>query len=102
MVHLQCWICVKEDLKIDCSQYQGGRPHIYSAKEVQTVGDVRQSIPWIYATLDNMQVNHQVIIKMENNLCDQVASILIDLGSNYSYVSLELVDKCGLSNEFHE
>jgi len=27
--------------------------------------------------------------------------IFIDLGSNYSYVSLDLVDKCGLSKEFH-
>jgi len=39
---------------------------------------------------------------MDGKLCDQVISILIDLRSNYSYVSPDLMDKCGLNKEFHE
>ena len=62
------------------------------------MGDVGQIIPQIYATLDNRQTNHQKsIIKMDDKLCDQVISILIDPGSNYSYVNLNLPDKCGLN-----
>ena len=38
---------------------------------------------------------------MGGKLCDQVVSILIDLRSNYSYVSPDLVDKCGLNKEVH-
>jgi len=38
---------------------------------------------------------------MDSKLCDQVISILINPGSNYSYVSPDLVDKCGLRKEFH-
>ena len=38
---------------------------------------------------------------MDSNLCDQVIYILIDPGSNYSYVSHKLVNKCGLSKEMH-
>jgi len=38
---------------------------------------------------------------MNDKLCDQVLSILIDPGSNYSYVSPDMVDKCGLSKELH-
>jgi len=38
---------------------------------------------------------------MDDKFCDQVVYILIDLGSNYSYVSPELVDKCGLNKEVH-
>jgi len=38
---------------------------------------------------------------MDGKICDQVISILIDPGSNYSYVSAALVDKCGLSKELH-
>jgi len=38
---------------------------------------------------------------MEGKLCDQVISVLIDPQSNYSYVSPNLVDKCGLSKELH-
>jgi len=38
---------------------------------------------------------------MDGKLCDQVISILIDPGSNYSYVSPDLLDKYGLSKELH-
>jgi len=38
---------------------------------------------------------------MEDKLCDQFISILIDPGSNYSYVSPNSVDKCVLSKELH-
>lgn len=38
---------------------------------------------------------------MDGKLCDQIISILIELGSNYIYVSSNLADKCGLSKEFH-
>jgi len=46
-----------------------------------------------YATIDNRQADHHAsIIEMEGKLCDQVVSILIDLGSNYSYISPNLVE----------
>ena len=49
------------------------------------------------SSLGNMQSNHQAsIIEMEGKICDRVVSILIDLEANYSYVNLDLVDKCGL------
>ena len=38
---------------------------------------------------------------MEGKLCDQIVSILIDLGSNYSYISPNMVDKCCSSKEMH-
>jgi len=83
-------------------QHQGGRPKIYSVQEAQTIGDVGQSIPHIYATMENEQEKHQEsIIEMDCKLCDQFISILIDHGSNYSYVSPDLVDNCGLNKELH-
>jgi len=64
------------------------------------VGDVGKSIPCIYVALDNRKANHQAaIIRMDGNLCDQIISILIDPGFNYSYVNLDLMDKCGLNKE---
>ena len=39
---------------------------------------------------------------MGGKICDQFISILIGHGSNYSYVSPDLVDKCGLSKELQE
>ena len=38
---------------------------------------------------------------MDSKICDQVVSIFINLGSNYIYVSPDLVDKCGLNKEVH-
>lgn len=38
---------------------------------------------------------------MDGNICDQIVSILIDPGSNYSYINPDLVDKCGLSKYVH-
>ena len=45
--------------------------------------------------------HHISIIKMDGKICDQVVSILIDLGSNYNYVNPDLVDNCGLNKEVH-
>ena len=47
--------------------------------------------------MDNKKLDQKAsIIEMENKLCDQDISILIDLGSNYSYINPDLVAKCGL------
>ena len=40
------------------------------------------------------------IIDMDGNICDQVDSILIDLGYN-SYANHDLIDKCCLNKEVH-
>eukprot|EP00253_Pinus_taeda_P006366 PITA_06366 len=99
---LECWTCGEEHLRRDCLSYQGGRPKMYSAQEAQTVGNVGQSIPRIYGAVDNGQTKHQAfIIEMDDKICDQVISILIDPRSNYSYVIPNLVDKCGLNKESH-
>lgn len=99
---LVSWICGEENLRRDCPQHHDGRPNINSAQEVQSFGDVGQSIPRIYETMDNRQAEHQAsIIEMDSKLCDQVISILIYLGSNYRYVSPNLVDMCGLNKELH-
>ena len=59
----------KEHLKKDSPSYQGGSPYIYCAQEAQTIGDAGQSIPCIYAVLDNKQTYHQAsIIDMEGNI----------------------------------
>ena len=82
---LHCWICGKDHHNRDCPQYQGGIPQIYSAQEAHIVGDVGHNIPQIYVTVENKKANHhESIIEMDGKLDDQVVSILIDPGSNYS------------------
>jgi len=38
---------------------------------------------------------------MDDKTYDQVVSNFIDPGYSYSYVNLDLVDKCGLNKEVH-
>ena len=75
---------------------------VYSSQEAQIVRDVGQIITHIYATFDNKQADNQASsIRMEGKLCDRVSSILIDPGSNYIYININLVDKCAMRKEGH-
>jgi hypothetical protein len=45
------------------------------------------SIPHIHASLDNRQEDHQAsVVEMEGMITNHIVSILIDPGSNLSYV----------------
>jgi hypothetical protein len=48
-------------------------------------------MPQIYASLDNRQVDHQdSVVEMEGAISNHIVSILINPGSNMSYVALKL------------
>jgi hypothetical protein len=54
-------------------------------------------MPQIYASLDNRQVDHHdSVVEMEGMISTHPDSILIDLGSNMSYVSPQSIEKCKL------
>lgn len=77
--------------------------NFYNAQEASMIGDVARSIPRIYATMDNCQVDHPAsIVEMEGKLKEKFISILIDPSSNYIYVIIDIVDKCGLGKDLHE
>jgi hypothetical protein len=51
-------------------------------------------MPYIYASLDNKQDNNQASVEeMEGIIANHSVSILIDPGSNLSYVAPQTVDK---------
>ena len=65
-IHLICWTCGGENIRIYFPQHQGGRPQIYSVQEAQTVGNIGQIIPWIYVAVDSRQADHkESIIEMK-------------------------------------
>jgi hypothetical protein len=52
-------------------------------------------MPQMYASLDNRQVDHQdSMVEMEVMIVNHLVSILIDLGSNSSYIYPQNVEKC--------
>jgi hypothetical protein len=51
----------------------------------------------IYETLDNNQVDHQAsVVELKGMIANHLVSILIDHGSNLSYVAPQTFDKCKL------
>ena len=51
-------------------------------------------MPQIYASLENNQADHQAsVVELEDMIANHLVSILIDPGSNLSYVAPKTVDK---------
>jgi hypothetical protein len=58
---------------------------------------VAKSVPQIYAALDNNHADHQAsVVEIEGMISNHLVSILIDPGSNLSYIAPKTVDKCKL------
>jgi hypothetical protein len=94
---LKCWGCGEEHLLRDCPHRQQNSRRIYNIQEATTVNDVARSVPQIYAALDNNQADHQAsVVEIEGMISNHLVSILIDPGSNLSYIAPKAVDKCKL------
>jgi hypothetical protein len=99
---LKCWGCGEEHLLRDCLHRKQNNGRVYNIQEATTVNDVARSMPQIYAALDNRQVDHQAsVVEMEGTISNHPVSILIDPGSNLSYVSPQTVEKCKLQQVKH-
>jgi hypothetical protein len=94
---LECWDCGGEHLRRDCPHRQQNSRKIYNMQEATTVNDVARSVPQIYAALDNNQADHQAsVVEIEGMIFNHLVSVLIDPGSNLSYIAPKTVDKCKL------
>jgi hypothetical protein len=94
---LKCWGCREEHLLRDYPHRQQRSQKVYNIKEATTVNDVARSVPQIYAALDNNQVDHQAsVVEIEGMIFNHLVSVLIDPGSNLSYIAPRVVDKCKL------
>jgi hypothetical protein len=94
---LKCWGCGEEHLLRDCPHRQHNSRRIYSIQKATIINDVARSVPQIYAALDNNQAEHQAsVVEIEGMISKHLVSILIDPGSNLSYISPETVEKSKL------
>jgi hypothetical protein len=81
----------------DYSHRKQNNKEVYNIQEATTINDVARIIPRIYAALDNNQADHQAsVVELEGMIANHPISILIDPGSNLSYVAPHTVDKCKL------
>jgi hypothetical protein len=94
---LKCWGCREEHLLRDYPHQQQNSQKVYNIQEAPTVNDVARSVLQIYAALDNNQDDHQAsVVEIEGMIVNHLVSVLIDPGSNLSYIAPKAVDKCKL------
>jgi hypothetical protein len=98
----KCWGCGEEHLLRDCPRRQQRNKRVYNVQEATIVNDVARSMPQIYEALDNRQAyHHDSVVDMEDTIANHPVSILIDPGSNLSYVSPQTIEKYKLQQVKH-
>jgi hypothetical protein len=94
---LKCWGSGEEHLLRDCPHRQQNNQKFYNIQEATIVNDVARSVPQNYVALDNNQADHQAsVVEIEGMIFNHLVSVLIDPGSNLSYIAPKAVDKCKL------
>jgi hypothetical protein len=94
---LKYWGCGEERLLGDFPHRQENSRRFYNIQESTTFNDVARSMPQIDAALDNKQFDHQAsMVDMKGMITNHLVSILIDPGSNLSYVAPQTIEKCKL------
>jgi hypothetical protein len=97
---LKCWGCGEEHLLRDCPHRQQNSRKVYNIQEATTVNDVARSVPQIYAALDNNQADHQAsVVEIEGMIFNHLVSVLIDPGSNLSYIAPKLLISVSYSHK---
>ena len=69
-------------------------------QEASTVNDIARNIPIVNVSLAYQHADHQsTMLEVEAKVLNIHVSILIDSGTNLSYIAPKVVEKCKLSKE---
>jgi hypothetical protein len=100
---IRCWGCEGDQLYKNCP-HKGDRMRImHNNEEDDTVDDVSRSMPRIYASLDNRQVDYQShMIEVEGKIDNHPIAILTDSGASHSYIDPKIVERYKLKRLKHE
>jgi hypothetical protein len=76
---------------------------VHNIQKVETMEDMGISIPRIYATLDNKQVEYQYpMIEVEGKIDNDPIEILIDYGASHSYINANIAKRFHLQGSKHK
>jgi predicted aspartyl protease len=76
---------------------------VHNVQQAETVEDMGNRIPRIYAALDNKQAEYQShMIEVEGMINNHAFTILIDSGASHSYIDPRVVESLQLSRSKHE
>jgi hypothetical protein len=99
---IQCWGCKGDHMYRDCP-HRGEKVRIvHNVHQVDKLEDMGRNVPWIYAALDNKQVEFQShMIEVEGKINNQTIAILIDSGASHSYPDPNMAERFHLLKSKH-
>jgi hypothetical protein len=99
---IQCWGCQGNHKYIDFPQKNGKVRVVHNVHQAETVEDMGNRVPRIYAALDNKQSKYQLdMIEVEGMINNHAFIVLIDLGANHSYIDPRVVESLQLFRSKH-
>ena len=89
-----------------CRNYPHGNGNVnqvHNIQETEIVGQMVRTIPRIYASLEDLQADHQsTVVEVERNIAKQSISVFIELGSTHSYyITPKIVEICAFKKLKH-
>jgi hypothetical protein len=100
---IKCFGCEGDHMYKDCPRHGDKIRIVHNIKKEETIEDVGGSMPRIYATLENRQVDYQShTIEVEGKFDNQPIVILIDSRSSRRYIDPNLVERFKLKKCKHE
>jgi hypothetical protein len=100
---IKCWGCEGDHMYKDCPHKGDRMRTMHTIKEASTMDGVGRSMPRVYVSLDNIQVDYKFhMIEVEGKIDNQPISILIDFGAIHSYIDPNMVDRFKLNRYKHE
>jgi hypothetical protein len=100
---MECWGCKGNHRYRDFPHRKDKARTVDTVKQAETVKDMGNKMPRIYAALDNKQVEFQSnMIEVEGMFNNRPLVILIDSGASHSYVDPRMVDSLHLMRRKHE
>ena len=75
-------------MRRNCPHENGYVKQDHNIQGAQMVGQVRRTVPIIYASLEDRQEDRQsTMVEVEGKIAKKSVSILIDPGSTHSYIT---------------
>ena len=99
---LICWGCEGPHMSRNCPLVNRNEGQVPSTQEVETMGQESGIIHKICTVLEDHQEGHNsTVVEVAGDIVEQTVFVLINPGSNHSYITPGLVEMCTLKNSKH-
>jgi hypothetical protein len=99
---IQCWGCKGDHKYRDCPHKSDKVRAVHNVHQDEIVEDMGRSVPRIYASLDNKEVEFQShMIEVEGMINNHAFTILIDSGYSHRYIDPKVVERLKFPRSKH-